>query len=247
MVRMATSTLLAPRATAPSRPLGYHHWHDLLFVHWSVPAETLADLVPRGLTLDTYADRAWIGLVAFRMSGVRPWWFPALWPLSAFPETNVRTYVRCGDEEPGVWFMSLDAARLLPVLVARATWHLNYFWARMSVARVGKRVTYRSRRIGRTAAHAHLAAEIDGPPDRSATGSLDHFLLERYVFYNPRPDGRLQQGRVRHQPYGVSPARLVTCEQSLLAAAGIETTDSPCHVAFSPGVDVEIVSLRDVD
>ena len=39
----------------PTGPLaGYHRWHDLLFIHWRVPAETIAPLLPRPLTLDTF-------------------------------------------------------------------------------------------------------------------------------------------------------------------------------------------------
>ena len=97
------------------------------------------------------------------MSGIRPWWSPAVWRLSAFPETNVRTYVRYGDDEPGVWFISLDAARLAAVLIGRAGWHLDYHWAQMHVGRTSGRVRYESRRFGRRAAGARIEAEIDEP------------------------------------------------------------------------------------
>ena len=41
---------------------------------------------------------------------------PAVPWLSAFPELNVRTYVSPRDGKRGVYFFSLDAARLLAVL-----------------------------------------------------------------------------------------------------------------------------------
>ncbi len=74
-------------------------------------------------------------------------------------------------------------------------------------------------------------------------GTLEHFLVERYVFYNQSRSGQWQQGRVRHPPYRIAPARLVECQETLLAAGGIAVDEPPCHVVFSPGVDVEIVSL----
>ena len=43
---------------------------------------------------------------------------PALPWISAFPELNVRTYIRVADR-PGVYFFSLDAARWLAVAAAR--------------------------------------------------------------------------------------------------------------------------------
>ena len=69
-----------------------------------------------------------------------PPWF------TSFPETNVRTYVVGPDGREGLWFFSLDAARLEPVLVARSTYALPYMWSAMRVERDGAAVRYRSRR-----------------------------------------------------------------------------------------------------
>src|SRR5690348_5636242 len=88
------------------------NWEDLLFAHWPVPMEAMRALVPRGLNLDTFEGQAWIGIVPFRMSGVRLRGLPPMPGLSAFPELNVRTYVKSGGK-PGVWFFSLDAANRL--------------------------------------------------------------------------------------------------------------------------------------
>src|ERR1700724_1868255 len=83
-------------------------WHDLLFAHWPVAPQVMRPLVPASLELDTFEDEAWLGIVPFRMSGVRLRGTPALPYLSAFPELNVRTYVTHGNK-PVVWFFSLDA------------------------------------------------------------------------------------------------------------------------------------------
>ena len=171
-----------------------------------------SSLLPTGLTVDTWQGNAWIGLVAFRMSGVRPRWSPAIPYLSRFPETNVRTYVRYGDNEPGVWFFSLEAARLPAVLIARWGWQLNYRWSRMRVDRHANQVSYSARRWLDGNAGANITAEIDvqgrGEPalgrkgeNYSLPGSLDEFLVERYVFFNVGRRGRILQGRVRHSPY----------------------------------------------
>jgi uncharacterized protein len=68
-------------------------------------------LLPDGLTAETHDGAAWVGLVPFYMrvatsGGQRvPW-------VSNFCETNVRTYVRDHAGHSGIWFFSLDAARL---------------------------------------------------------------------------------------------------------------------------------------
>jgi len=62
------------------RPIGFQRWSDLLFIHWRVSPREIQDLLPSRLSVDTYDGSAWVGLVLFHMSGVRPWWFiPVPW------------------------------------------------------------------------------------------------------------------------------------------------------------------------
>jgi uncharacterized protein YqjF (DUF2071 family) len=100
-------------------------WHDLLFAHWRVEAEALRPLIPPGLRVETFDGAAWLGVIPFRMSGVRPRFLPPIPTTGAFCELNVRTYVTDG-EKPGVWFFSLDAPSRLAVEAARWGFHLNY-------------------------------------------------------------------------------------------------------------------------
>src|SRR5690349_18551619 len=123
-------------------------WRDLLFAHWPVPVEAVRPLVPAGLEIDTFDGQAWVGVVPFRMEGVAPRFLPSVPGPSAFPELNVRTYVRRG-RRAGVWFFSLDAASRVAVEGARLGFHLPYYRAAMSVATDGGWTTYRSERLDR--------------------------------------------------------------------------------------------------
>ena len=120
-------------------------WLDLLFAHWPVPVETLRPLIPAGLEVDTFEGRAWLGIVPFRMEDVAPRFLPAVPGPGAFPELNVRTYVRWRGRG-AVWFLSLDAASRLAVAGARTAFHLPYFRARMSSETEAGWVEYRSER-----------------------------------------------------------------------------------------------------
>ena len=61
-------------------------WHDLLFAHWPIDVAelrtTLRPHIPDALAIDTFEDQAWIGVVPFRMSGVRLRATPAMPALS---------------------------------------------------------------------------------------------------------------------------------------------------------------------
>ena len=67
------------------------------------------------------------------MTNVTPRFVPVLPWVSAFPELNVRTYVRVGGK-PGVFFFSLDAGNPVAVGAARTLLNLPYFTADMTVA-----------------------------------------------------------------------------------------------------------------
>ncbi|MFP5246752.1 MAG: DUF2071 domain-containing protein, partial [Thermoanaerobaculia bacterium] len=112
----------------PDQPVLLHqNWHHLLFLHWEVPAAELQALLPQQLTLDTFEGKAYVGLVPFTLTGVRPVMVPPLPWISSFHEVNVRTYVHQEGRNPGVWFFSLDASSAIAVAAARATYKLPYF------------------------------------------------------------------------------------------------------------------------
>src|SRR6185312_4553706 len=128
----------------PTRPwIMRMEWHDLLFMHWPLPAALVRPLIPAALRLDTFDGWVWIGVVPFTMRGVRPRLAPAVPRLSAFCELNVRTYVTA-EHRPGVWFFSLDAANPLAVRAARLAFRLPYYDARMDSTRIGDAIRYQS-------------------------------------------------------------------------------------------------------
>ncbi len=249
------SRLNIDRLSVTQRPdqsaIGYQQWANLAFLHWKIDPEVLRRMIPESLQVDTFDGDAWIGLVPFTMRGVRPWWSPAVPWLSAFHETNVRTYVHREGRDPGVWFFSLDAARQIAVEIARGFWHLPYFHAQMSLHRVGQIVDYASeRRDRRSSGSAELQVRAvieDADPHSAEPGTLEHFLAERYLLYCSRPNGSLYCGRVWHSAYPLQAARLEQCRQSLLCAAGIPVPENPDHVLFSPGVMVDIFPLKSVE
>ena len=181
-------------------------WHDLLFAHWPVDAELLRPRLPAGVELDLYEGQAWLGVVPFRMSGVRARFLPALPGLSAFPELNVRTYAVAGGR-PGVFFMSLDAANAVAVAAARRFFHLPYYRAEMACRSEGDTVIYSCRRTsGEPAAGFRGSYGPAGPVYQSRAGALDHWLTERYCLFTADDHGRALRVDIRHAPWPLQPA-----------------------------------------
>jgi uncharacterized protein YqjF (DUF2071 family) len=222
-------------------------WARLLFLHWPVPATELRALVPSGLEIDTYDGVAWVGLVPFVVRGARPALLPPLPGVSNFEEVNVRTYVHHAGRDPGVWFFSLDAASRVAVAAARALYKLGYRHAEMTAETEGAAVRFESRRIapGPLPAGCALRYEPRGEVRHAVPGTLEHFLIERYVLY-AADESRLYQARVHHEPYPVQAAAVEGLEEDLLAAAGIRRPASAPLAHYASEVDVEVFPLREL-
>jgi uncharacterized protein YqjF (DUF2071 family) len=198
-------------------------WHDLLFAHWPVNAVQLRSQIPAALQIDTFEEQAWIGVVPFRMSGVRLWGTPALPWFSAFPELNVRTYVSF-QGKPGVWFFSLDAANPIAVASARAWFHLPYFRARMSCENKNGMVNYFSERTHQRSPAAALAAAYCpiGPMFQAHPGTLEYFLTERYCLYAANSRGQIYRGDIHHWPWVLQLAEAEFTQNTMVAASRID-------------------------
>jgi hypothetical protein len=258
---MSTLELSIDRQAPARRPAGgvagYHRWHNLLFAHWRVDPGLVADLLPAGLSLDTFEGSAWIGLIPFRITGLRPWWSPAVPGLSSFDEINVRTYVHYQGRDPGVWFFTLDANHALAVRAARWLWKLNYHRAQMRVERIGATMHYQATRRDRPEFAASMSARIGGllgenepgrplPAGAALPGTLEHFLMERYILYSQMGDSPLRKASVYHLSYRLREVELLACDQTLTAAAGIPLDEPPCHALYCKLARVEVFPLQAV-
>jgi len=204
-------------------------WNDVSFLHWRYDPAVVRPLLPRGLELDVCEGAAWVGLVPFLISGLRP--------LADFPETNVRTYATDRTGKSGVWFFSLDAASLLAVIGARAGYALPYFWARMQVSCDGGTARYRSeRRHGRPAA-SDIEVRVGEPIVEQS--ELEIFLTMRLRLYAVRA-GRLWKADVAHQPWPLHRATTSTVEESLVRAAGLPAPTGAPLTHYAKRVEVDV-------
>jgi uncharacterized protein YqjF (DUF2071 family) len=226
--------------TPVDRAAMVHWWDELTFLHWRYPIAEVQRLLPEGLEVDACDGSAWVGLVPFVLRVGLPGVPPVPW-LSEFPETNVRTYVRSADGESGIWFFSLDAARLGAVLVARATYRLPYFWARMRVDHAGRSIRYSSWRRwpGPGGAHCRVAVDIGDPFAADELTPLDHFVTARWALYSA-PRSGLHHARASHEPWPLHRATATHVDETLLGAAGLASPRGHALVHYSPSVRVRI-------
>jgi uncharacterized protein YqjF (DUF2071 family) len=192
--------------------------------------------VPTVFDLDLFDGQAWLGVVPFYMTNVGVRAMPSVPWLSAFPELNVRTYVRVADR-PGVYFFSLDAGRRLAVTAARTLLNLPYHAAVMSVERRDSAVHYQSaRRAGLAAFDA--VYEPAGGAFAASEGSLEYFLTERYCLYHHDRRGRPYRLEIHHRPWSLQHARATITNNTMAAESQLTLSSSPPLVHFARRQDV---------
>ncbi len=238
----AAAAAVCPLVVA--HPTMRHRWELLTFLHWSYPVDAVQRLVPSGLEVESADGRAWVGLVPFFMR-VSPPAGPSVRWVSTFCETNVRTYVRDRQGRSGVWFFSLDAARLSAVSVARGRFRLPYYWSRMRLTRTGDEIAYDCvrRRPGDDHPHSRVRVAIGTEYRPDELTGFDHFLTARWRLFSVA-GGRRTVADAEHAPWPLHRATVLHLDDQLVAAAGLPAPTGDPLVHYSPGVDVRIGPSR---
>src|SRR5438067_10235407 len=116
-----------------SEPMLYARWDRAVFIHYAADAATLQRDVP--FALDLHDGRAYVSIVAFTLSRMRPriggrigeWLFK---PIATHEFLNIRTYVRHRGE-PGIYFLAEWLSNPLSVLLGPRSFGLPYRFGRI--------------------------------------------------------------------------------------------------------------------
>lgn len=224
-------------------PLMYQSRRDLLFFHWKVDPVQVQRTLPPGLTVDTYNDLAYVGIVPFMVCDARPRGLPAVGFVSDFLELNIRTYVVDRTGAPGIWYYALDCDQPPAVWGARMLYSLNYRHAQLKHTIAAPRSISYAHHLQVAERSALLTCAVGHESKAPAQGTLDFFLLERYLLFSVSGEV-VHRTQIHHAPYPMVDATMQTCQSNLLAEFGFDVNESvPDHVRASPGVDVEVFAL----
>jgi len=212
-------------------------WHDLLFAHWRVDLFEIRRAVPAAFDLDLFDGAAWLGIVPFHMTNVGLRATPMVPWISAFPELNVRTYVRVADR-PGVYFFSLDAARGLAVAAARALLNLPYYTADMMIDLRRDGLVYESVRRSHKQVQFKAVYEPISGPFAPSVGSIEYFLTERYCLYHRTRHGHPYRLEIHHRPWSLQLARATITTNTMATASELTLNGAPALLHFARRQDV---------
>lgn len=194
--------------------LATQKWNHLLFMHLPISKDTLIKYIPKALELDTYDDSAWITIIPFKVSNMRPRKLPPIPFLQSYLELNVRTYIKHNGRQ-GIYFFSLDADKLLAVLGARLA-TLPYFYANIYMKKKEDAFYFDSKRKGKsevTFEGSYRPISEAYYPKRS---SLTYWLLERYFLWSYR-NNSLFRGDIHHKQWKIYDVETTIVSENMLS------------------------------
>ena len=79
---------------------------------------------------------------------------------------------------------------------------------------------------------------------RASPGTIEHFLIERYILYTSDDQHHVHRARVHHQPYPVQRADIDVFEETLIWAAGLRRSEAQPLRHYAREVNVKVYPLE---
>ena len=237
---------------AEKRIIMKQEWHNLLFLHWPVPISLICNQIPKQLELDTYNNKAWIGIIPFQMKKLRPSYAFPIPKISNFTEINLRTYVKDKYNRKGVWFFSLDTQNSFGNWIAKTFFHLNYRYAKTSFLSDTEERNTCKFKLPNTKHPTQIFSwqhTQDSLIPSKKPESLDFFLTERYRLYSfNKEKNTLLTGTLNHEPYKLNRPKLINYSTDLFSSNAINHTNNyPESVLACRSVKVSIFPIERVN
>jgi uncharacterized protein YqjF (DUF2071 family) len=191
-------------------------WEELLMLNYEVDPNLLAAYVPAGTYLDSFQNKTYLSLVAFRFLETKLFGIASIPFHRDFLEINLRFYVRRttdSEERRGVVFLAEIVPKRMIALVAHTVYGENYLFRRMSSVG-GSEFEDRTLKYGWRSKDSwcRLAAKGSESASYPSPGSLEQFITAHYWGYSAQSNGGSLEYQVVHPAWKVT-----TCTEAAFA------------------------------
>ena len=225
--------------TMRGEPLFIADWDRALMLHYEVSPAALQPFVP--FELDVRDGKAYVGLVAFTMRGLRlrrggRVARALLAPIATHDLLNLRTYVKHRGE-PGIFFLAEWLPNALSVPLGRPVFGLPYRLGKLHFNHEHERGWIEGKAVsGCGRGTLRYRAQVDDHFSVCDAGSLTEFLMERYAAFTEW-FGFKRRFRVWHQPWRQCAVEAEIGGNTLMELAGSWARKARFVGAnYSPGV-----------
>ena len=207
----------------------YQEWNNALFFHWTIPFDILRKCVPEKFNIDTFDGNCYVSLVAFTMQKIRPIHLPSVSFISDFDEINLRTYID-NDNRKGVYFLNIEAEKLLSTFVAKFLSGLPY--EKANINRFNNKYISTNPKKG-----FYLDTEFEIKQQLENKTNLDKWLTERYCLYLDK-DNKFYRYDIHHKEWNIKNVDIRRLDLTY-RVGDINLSDKPPSLThYSDGVKV---------
>ena len=228
-------------------------WHHLAMLNYEVDAAVLEKYLPNGTELDTFDDKHFVSVVAFKFLDTRLLGIPI--PLHQnFDEVNLRFYVRRHHKDEirrGVVFIKEIVPKPAIAWTARLIYNENYIYRRMShVDGIGStnKLTYN---WSGEKQQNKVSLQIEGDAYLADPSSEECFITEHYWGYARQRNGGTVEYQVEHPRWKVWQAKKASLECNIAALYGDEfvpyLSKAPSSVFLADGSEVTVYTGRKLE
>lgn len=226
------------------RPFLTAEWRDLVGVTFPCPRERLAPYLPPGAEIDTLEGSPRVSLVAFRFARTRVLGVPVPGHI-AFPEINLRFYVRFRGERAVVFIRELVPRRAIAT-IAKLRYNEPYVRVPMACGREldagggpgALRVWHRFAQDSSVQVTAAATATVPAPD------SAAHWLTDHALGIGRRRDGAAVLYHVRHPTWALHEIAGLDLDVDFAGVYGPEWAwlagAEPSHVSLATGSAVTV-------
>jgi uncharacterized protein len=183
-------------------------WNHLLMFNYAIDPALIERLVPCGTQLDSFAEIAYVSLVAFEFNDTRISGLTVPFHRS-FEEVNLRIYVKRG-ERRGVTFIRELVPKRGVAMIARRFFNENYSCTPMShrIGRGSSAGQVEAEYVwGTGAGRCSMRGKAQGEEFLPAEGSAAQFITEHYWGYAAQADGGCIEYQVQHPRWRIREAK----------------------------------------
>jgi uncharacterized protein YqjF (DUF2071 family) len=194
-------------------------YEHLLLVHWPVPIDRLAPLVPAPLAVATFEGQAYVGHDVYIGTNPRLGDLPPIPGVPPRPIVTLRTIVDLAGTR-GIFLLSLDAPAPLMTGIEHHILHLRSYEAAVDITPDQGGITAVARRLENGAKLA-VRYRPAGPPGAPVPGSRDEFLLGGDRLFTSDGAGATRAIDVRHGPWSLAPAEVTFDVDTIAGGLGL--------------------------
>jgi uncharacterized protein YqjF (DUF2071 family)/predicted DCC family thiol-disulfide oxidoreductase YuxK len=194
-------------------------WDDLVFLNYPCKPELIQKLLPKGMLVDLFENKAYLTIAPLTMSNFSLYSCKFLFQ-KQFYECNLRTYVQVG-KKTGVYFFSLDADSVLEVFGAKAIFRLNYRYRSMKFSLKKGYYDFSMKNPLNSKEKTHIRLHIS--KEKKDPTPLIRFISDRSSYFVTHKN-HLFEGIVEHMDWQFHKANVVKVETDLLDRFEIDAT-----------------------